>query len=438
MISVAPGIAVLVILAVMFALMIMGCEVAFSMGAAGVLSAFLFWGPAGMKVFAMNAFDIMSNFSLVPLPLFLFMSVVLERSGIAEKMFTVAYNFLGGIPGGLAAAIIVVGAVLGAMVGVVATGIVTMALMALSFMLKLGYDRKLTEGAIMAGGGLAVLIPPSGIFILYGAYTGTSIGKLFAGGLIPGIILAGIYIVFILISCKLKPSLGPAIPKQDRPTNRERFASLKGIILPTILVLLVLGSIMLGLATPTEAASLGALGSVICAAINRSFSWKLIREACERTFTLSGIVMWVMIGAYTFKSSLAATGGIALIQESILGFGSNKVVILIGMVVIFLVLGMLIDEISVMMVTFPIFIPILLVLNIDMLWFGVLFLVTVEVALLSPPFGYCLFVMKSVVDVAKIKELWAAVVPFIICIFALIVCMFLFPKLATWLPGLIF
>ena len=440
MISVSNPLVILLVAAViMLALLAFGSEIFFAMAASGLLCVILFWKTTGLSFLASNAYDVITTYTLTPLPLFLFMSMVLQQSGIAEDMFKAGYAFLGSVAGGLGCAIIIVCAAMGAMVGIVATGIVTMGVMAYPLMVDIGYDRRLSMGAIAAGGGLATLIPPSGIFILYGAMTGVSVGKLFAGGMIPGLTLAGLYMLLILARCKIKPALGPTIPAEERLPLKEKLKTLKGVALPVVLIVIVLGSIMGGIASPTESAALGALGSLICAAAKRNLNWDVIKKAAADTFRLSGPIMWVIIGAYTFKSVLAALGSVQAAKNFILNLDISTTGIVIVMVLIFMIAEMFMDDISLMMLTFPVFIPVLKDLGVDLLWFGVLFLVIDQIGAMSPPFGFCLFVLKSVMpkDVTM-KDIWISVIPYIGCGFVMVFLMFALPQLATWLPGILF
>ena len=437
MISAGPEVAMIVLVGVLVIGFLLGQPVGFTLGGAAVLVSVLFWEP-GLRLSVMGAWEIMNAGVLIALPLYMFMSMVLAESGIAEDMFKAAQNWVGWFPGGLAVAIIIVCTLFAAMVGNGVTGTITMGVLALPQMLKMGYDKKITVGAIMAGGGLGPMIPPSAIFILYGAFLNVSVGKLFAAGVIPGLMLATSYMLYIGIRCWIQPHLGPVIPKEARADWNEKFKSLKGLILPILLIFLVLVTLFFGLASPSESAALGAGGSILCAAINRKLSWSRIRNAMERTCILTGKIIWCIIGATYFKVVFAAVGGVILTQQFIDSLQVGPTIILTAILASYLVLGCFIDEISILLITLPVYIPLLISLGFDMVWFGVVYLMTAEISALTPPFGIALFMMKGVApDEVTLMDIWKSIGPFIAIMFVVLVALVVFPQLALWMPRLI-
>jgi tripartite ATP-independent transporter DctM subunit len=412
-----------------------GASLVTVMGGAAVIFSYLLWGPQGLMQISSNSFGVMQNFILIAIPLFIFMGVVLEQSGLAKALYEMMYRWFGGVRGGLAVGTVVICMIFAAMVGVSGAATVSMGLIALPSMLQRGYNKDISIGCISAGGALGVLIPPSIPFILYGLFSGESIGALFASGIIPGILLGLMFIFYILIRCFIQKDLGPALPKDKRATWKEKFESLRAVILPLVLIAVVLGSIFKGVATPTEAAALGALGAMLCAAVSRNLSWKVIKESSYATLRLSSMVVWIIIGGTAFTSLYTAIGAVDFIQEIIATLPVSKYIILIGMQAVLFILGMLLDPGGIIMICTPVFVPVIKALGFDPVWFGLLFIVNMEMAYLTPPFGFNLFYMKAIVPSnISMGDIIRSVVPFVgIQALLLIICI-LFPELATWLP----
>ncbi len=431
----------LILFVSVFALFFLGLPVAFSLFGVAVIGFLLLSGPVALVSIFFSAFNIyMKAFLLVALPLFIFMGHILERSGIAEALFATIRGWIGRVPGGLAMGTVLICTVMAAMVGIIGAGVVTMSIVALPVMLSYKYNQRLTMGAIMAGGALGALIPPSIVMLIYAQIAGLSVGKLFAGGIIPGLILSGLYITSIAIRCARKPELGPPVPLEERYTWREKFVSLRGVILPVLLVVAVLGSIFGGIATPTEAAAVGAFGALICAAIYRRFSWTMLKEATLRTFTIFSMLFWIIIGATAFSRFFMSMGGIHLVEGLLVGGEVNPWVVLIAMQVSIMLLGMILDEWVIVMIAAPIYIPVIVSLGFDPLWFGILFMINIQMAVLTPPFGYALFYMRAVTlkEGIPMKDIWWAVLPFVPLQATGLALVMAFPQLALWLPGIIF
>jgi tripartite ATP-independent transporter DctM subunit len=315
--------------------------------------------------------------------------------------------------------------------------VLMMGIIGLPAMLRRNYDKSIAMGCIMAGGALGPLIPPSVVLIIYSLLSGQSIGKLFVGGIIPGLLLAFLFIVYILIRCSLKPEIGPALPPDERSTWREKLVALRGIILPILIVSGVLGSLFLGVATPTEAASVGAVGAVISAGIYRRLNFKILKGVAFQSLKTVSMVMWVIFGAGCFATIYQGIGASELIQNMIKAWPVNKWIILGLIQVTWVILGCLMDAISILMVTAPVFIPIANYLGVDLLWFGVVYAVNTEMGYLTPPFGVNLFVMRGITQDMGIstKEIYTAAMPFVVLQFIGLVLVMAFPGLITWLPN---
>lgn len=414
-----------------------GLPVSFTLGGLGVIFGFILWGgPAGLFATITTAYGKLTEFVLVALPLFIFMAAVLQYSGLADDLYDMAHKWLAPVKGGLAMGTVVVCAVFAAMAGISTVATATMGVIALPSMRKRNYDKLIAVGCISAGGALGILIPPSIIMIVYGVQAEVSIGKLFMGGVIPGIILAVIFIIYIAIRCLRQPELGPAIPKAERPAWGEKLAALRAVALPLILIIVVLGAIYTGVCTPTEAAGIGAFGALVCTAIRRRLNWTNMKGAFAMAVRINAMVCWIMIGAVSFSRVIAVSGVGHWVCEGVGGLSVSPWIILIIMQLVFFFLGMFLDPMGIIMITSPIFVPIIRMLGFSPLWFGVLFTINMEMAYITPPFGFNLFVMKGVVppDVSMM-DIYRSIIPFVGLQALCLALVMIFPQLALWLPS---
>jgi len=374
---------------------------------------------------------------LAAIPLFVLMAMLLERAGVAEDLYAAMHRWMGPLRGGLAAGTVLICTIMAAMTGLSATGVVTMGLIALPAMLERHYDKNLAAGTIMAAGGLGSLIPPSTVMIYYAYVAEVSIGQLFMGGIIPGLILSGLYIAYILIRSAIQPNLAPSLPPEQRATWKEKFASLKSVILPTLVIVMVLGSIFIGLTTVTEAAAMGVVGALISAAVYRRLNWRLIKEATLRTVRISGMVMWIILAAKCFTALYIGTGAPQLVQDFFGQLPGGRLVPIIIMQLSWMVMGCFLDPAGIVMVTGPLFCPIVKALGFDLVWFGILFIINMEMAYLTPPFGFNLFYMKGVVpeDITMV-DLYRSILPFILMQIVCLAIVIMFPQSVLWLPSL--
>jgi len=412
----------------------LGFPIAYVLAGIGVIGVFLLSGGPGLMAIPSFLYSEGSSWIIISLPLFIFMANMLLESGLAEDMYNMAYKWSGMIPGGLAIGTVLVCAIFAAMAGVTAVGTVSMGLIALPSMLKHGYDKKLSVGAIMSGGALGVLIPPSIIAVIYGSVTGVSVGGLFAGGILPGILLTAILCIYILVRCIIQPHLAPRMTESF--TWAERFSSLRSMIVPVTLIVLVLGGIYSGIATPTEAAAFGAFGSIVVCVIHRRLTWLNLRAASERTLRLSVMIVWIMFGASCFTSVYTVSGAGDFITEAVLALNLPPLGLIFGMMFIYFVLGFFLNPTAMCMITVPVFVPIVTAIGYDPLWFGILFIVVSELSYITPPFGYNLFYMRSVAPPSvTIGDIYRSVPPYVCCQAACLFCVIFFPELALWLPG---
>lgn len=415
----------------------LGLPMAFSLGGLAVIFGFIFWGPSSIHIVYANMDQITKEVIMVAVPLFVFMAYMLEQSGIAEEVFDLAHKWFGSIKGGLAIAVIFSCTIIAAMSGISTTGVLLMGIIALPAMLQRGYDQRLAMGVIMAGGALGPLIPPSLVLIVYSSISGISIGKLFVGAIVPGLILSLLLVSYVLTLCYYKPNIGPAIDHNKKISWKEKFISLKGILPSMILITGVLGSIFLGIATPTEAASIGAFGTIFIAWLRGTLSIKTLKECATKSLKTVGSVMWIIFAAGCFAKIYQGLGAYTFIKSLILGLNVPPWAILLLMQVIWIVLGCLMDTLSILMITSPIFIPLAKSLGIDLLWLGVLYVVNTETAYLTPPFGVNLVVMQGLVGRFNIElsEVYMSALPFILIQLIALTLTMLFPILSTWLPS---
>ncbi len=416
-------------------LMLAGVPLVFSLGGSAVIGIYFLWGPDALYAVGIRTFSSATSFVLLAIPMFIFMGAMLERSGIASDLYTMMQKWLGAVRGGLAVGTVFVCTIFAALVGVSGAATVTMALVALPSMLRYNYDKGISLGCIAGGGALGVLIPPSVLMIVLGLYTNTSVGMLFLGGMTAGLVIVALFVAYILIACAIWPRLGPAVPVEDRVTLPEKIAALRSVVLPIALVVVVLGSIIGGAATPSEAAGLGAFGAMLCAATKRRLTWSTVFDACKITLRLSCMVMWIVFAAVIFTSLYAAVGADQLVRDALSILPGGKWGVLIGMQVIWIIMGCFLDPIGIMILTAPLFFPIAVQLGFDSVWLGVLFVVNMEMAYLTPPFGFNLFYLRSVAPPGvSMADIYRSVGPFVAMQALALALMMIFPELITWLP----
>lgn len=421
---------------VFIAVLLSGLPLAFATGAVAVVFAYALFGEPGLTLIVSRVFTLMGNYVLVSVPLFIFMACLLQRAGIAEAIFKVVHVWAGGLPGGLAVAVIISCALMATVVGVIGAEIVTMGVVALPAMLARGYHKSLALGSICAGGGLATLIPPSVVFIMYGLTAGVSIGELYVAGIIPGLMLATVYISYIIIRCWLNPSLAPRPRAEEAVGFGEKVRLLRELTLPALLAVAVLGSLYLGIATPTEAAGVGVVGALITMLINRAFTWARVAAAIRDTTLVTVMLYWLFFGSSALVGVYTLAGGTKLIQDTLHGLPLGPIGVLILVQLIWIVLGCFIDWIGILLLTAPIFVPVVVALGFDPVWVGVLFCVNMQISYISPPFGPAAFYLKGVVPPGiTLGDIFRSVWPYLILQFLVLGLLVSFPELALWLPS---
>lgn len=431
----------LIIVGIIFLfVLLLGHPLAFTLGGLAVIFGFTLWGnPGVLNLFVRTTANLTTNIAYVCAPLFIFMGAVLERSGAADDLFESMYVVMGRLRGGLAVSTVVICTLLAAATGIIGASITMMTMLALPAMMKHKYNTGLATGTIMAAGCLGTIIPPSIILVIYGAQAQISIGKLFAGGIGAGLILSFLYLLYIIIITLLKPEMAPAISPEEAgkySAGQKVYMTVRSIVPTLTLILLVLGSIMFGVATPTEAAALGCVGALLIAAVNRKLNWLVIKECCFDTLRTNAMIMWIILAASMFTSVFLGLGGGQVITGIVTGLEVNRWVVLGVILFLILIMGMFIDSYGVLLIGIPIFTPIVYALGFDPLWFAIIYAVMIQVSYLSPPFAYAAFYVKGVArqDI-PIGQIYRAGLPFLALQLIAVVILCLFPWIITWLPG---
>lgn len=442
----SAGVGTIVLFGAMFVLLATGLPVVFVLGGVAISLTILIYGFNATLGLYLSTWDTFTSQMLLAIPLFLLMASVLQHSGIADDAYDMFHKWMGGLNGGLAMGTVLICTIFAAVTGTSGAATVSMGLIAIPSMLKRGYNKYLATGSVAAGGVLGILIPPSIIMILYSLIAHLSVGRMFMGGILPGLVASFLYCLYIGIRCWRNPKLGPALPAEERATWGAKLVSLRALILPLLLIVAVLGSIWFGIATPTEAAAVGAFGAFVSAAVHRRLNWTLLKTTTLPTLRLCAMVFWIVAGAFAFSNLYTQMGARGLIEDIITGLEVNRWVIMAFIQFSILVLGCLMDDFAIIMLTSPIYLPIINVLGFDPLWYGILFIVNMNIAYLTPPFGYNLFYLRGLGPYIKeqtgqdltMVDLYRSVIPFIGLQIIVLALVMIFPMLATWLPSMMF
>jgi tripartite ATP-independent transporter DctM subunit len=416
--------------------LVLGLPLSFVLGGVSMIFIYFTWGPEAFYMVAAQTWGAMNKFTLVAIPLFIFMAMILERSGVAKSLYEMMYLWFGPVAGGLAIGTVVICAIFSAMCGISGAAVVSMGTIALPSMLERNYDKELALGCINSGGGWGILIPPSVIMILYALISGESVGRLFAGGVFPGLMLLVLVSSYIGIRCYFQPHLGPALPREERGDWKRKITALKAVILPIVIVFMVLGSIIGGVTTPTEAAAMGVLGAIISALVYRQFSWGLMKEAARRTLRLTGMIMWILFGAYCFSAAYHGMGANQLMENLMQHIPGGPWGTIIFIQIIIFLLAMVLDPAGIMMITVPVFLPVVKAHGFDPLWFGILFVINMEIGYMTPPFGFNLFYLKGIVPPnITMGDIYRSVIPYTLVESTGLALVMIFPQIAIWLPN---
>jgi len=441
LVEMSPEIIAILMFGALLIGILLGYPLAIVIGGVGMFAGILFLGPMVFKMFPLRIIGLMSSYILLAVPLFIFMGTMMEASGTAERLFGALYLWLGGLKGGLAIATILMGTILAACVGIIAASTIMMGLIALPSMIQRGYSREVACGSVCAGGTLGILIPPSVMLVFYGPMASLSVGRLMMGAFMPGLLLSTLYISYVGIRCLIRPQDGPPMPPEDRaiPPIRKIGILLGGLVPPIFIIMAVLGSIFFGVASPTEAAALGALASVILAASYRRLTLETLTKSMLQTLKITCMAFLIVWGATMFTGTFLRVGGGEVVTNLVLAMPGGKWGAFGVIMFIIFILGMFIDWMGILFVMVPIVTPIGAVLGFDPIWFALMVCVNLQMSFMTPPFAYAIFFLKGIT-----KPEWGVttghiirgVLPFVaLIIIALVLCT-VFPQIILWLPGI--
>jgi len=430
---------IIVLLLLGFVALMSGGPIGFLFGGVSMGLAYFTWGPQAFQLVATTAKSSVDSFLLLAIPLFVFMGQNLTRSGLGEAMFHAGHILSGRLRGGLAIAVVLVCSLIGAMVGIIGAGIMTAGTVALKPMLERGYDRRLALGVTMAGGGLGILIPPSVPMIIFASVTKTSVGQMFAGALLPAALMIVLFIAYIVIYCRIRPDAGPPLPAEQTGSRRDKLIALRDGGMAFLLIVIVLGSILAGAATPTEAGAVGCVAVVLIALVYKGFGWSVLKDSSIEAMRMTGVIVWILIGVSIFTNYMMLMGGGRMFRDFAANLGADPLMVIIMMQVSMLIMGCFIDEFIIVVICAPIFTPIAVSLGYDPIWFGILMILNMEIAIQTPPYGFALFYLKAVAppDV-KMTEIYRSISPFVIIKFIVLITCMLLPEIVTWLPKQLF
>ena len=431
---------ILMVLCLLFALAL-GIPLAFSLLGTALIFGSIVWGPGVVHIFSNKFLNIMQNYTLVAVPLFVLMGSFLSSSGIAERLFASLRLVMGSFRGGVAIAVITVCTLFAACTGVVAASVVTMSLLAIPTMLKFNYDSRLATGCVGAGGSLGMLIPPSIMLVMMGDQAGVSVGKLFAAAIIPGLMLSFLYIGYIAFICFLKPKMGPPVSNEERKgysAAKKTIMVVRDVIPMMVLMFGVLGAIFLGVATPTEAGGVGATIALIMVIAYGRLTFQVVKDAVMQTAKVTSMALLIAAGSSCFTAIFLGIGGGNVVVGAFEGLALSKWGVFFTVMLIFFVLGCFIDWIGIVFVCFPIFLPIIEANNFNLLWFLTITAVNLQMSFLTPPFGYALFYLRGTVPPGiSIVDIYRGAAPYILLIIIVLFLMIFFPQTALWLPNLV-
>ncbi|MCB1714088.1 MAG: TRAP transporter large permease subunit [Candidatus Competibacteraceae bacterium] len=411
-------------------LLAIGVPLGLASGFLGAVVVYMKFGERGFYILGQRMYDLTTEYVLISVPLFIFMAALLERSGIAKDMYDGLNIWLSRTRGGIAIVTAVMAIVMAAMSGIIGGEVVLLGLIALPQMLRLKYDQNLAIGTICASGSLGTMIPPSIVLIIYGLVTETSIHALFKAAIMPGLMLGGLYILYIIVRTRLNPRLAPLPEQNEEVTLMDKLRALPKLLPPVALVVIVLGSIYGGITGITEAAGMGVVGVLLMIVLRREFSWNLFIEALQRTFRSSGTILWVTFGATALAGAYSIAGGPSYVAGLIVGADLPPMGIILMMMALFLIMGAFMDWVGIVLLAMPVFLPIVKQLGYDPVWFGILFCVNMQVSFLSPPFGPAAFYLKSVAPpYISLTDIFKSFLPFICIQLFVLALMLMFPML---------
>ena len=415
--------------------MLTGLPIAFVLGGLSLIFTVTLWNPGAVIVLVLQIYDTMKSEALLAIPLFILMACILQRSGVIEELYRAMEIWFGRVRGGLAIGTVIICVIMAAMTGVVGAAVTAMGILALPEMLRRGYKPELALGTICASGTLGILIPPSVLTIVYAVTAQVSIGQMLIAGIVPGIVLALLYISYIVVVSWLKPEWVPLDTSQPRASFWEKLVALKSLAFPSLLIVMILGSIFFGIATPTESAAVGVAGAIVPAVLRRRLSFELLRSAGVDALKATSMILWITLGAKAYVAIFTGLGGADTLLHFIQNLEVNRWVVLAMMMLLLVFLGTVLDELGIILLTVPVFLPIVRMLGFDEIWFGVLYAITIQMGYISPPFGYTLFYIKGTLPPhITMGAVYKGILPFFLLQFVGLLLCALLPDLVTFLP----
>ncbi|MFC1992305.1 TRAP transporter large permease subunit [Chloroflexota bacterium] len=439
-IDISPEVATVLLFAMLLGTLLLGFPLAWCLGGTALVIGWLTWGDKIWGLYFGKIMGIAGNYVLLAVPLFIFMGIMVERSGISERLFGALYLWLGGLRGGLALSVVLLGTIIAATVGIIGASVVMLGLIGMPALLKRGYSKDLATGSIMAGGTLGILIPPSIMLVVLGPLAEVSVGKLFMAAFPAGFLLSFLYLTYITVRCLIRPKDGPAMPVEERavPWGRKFFLLFTSLLPPIFLILGVLGSIFFGIAAPTEAAAVGSVFAIILAAAYRALNWRTLFESVKGTLRTTSMILFITIGAMMFQGIFTGLGCGEVVTNLILSVPFGKWGAFLVIMFILFILGMFIDWMGILFVMVPIIAPMTQVLGFDHLWFNMMIVVNLQMSFLTPPFAPAIFYLKGINKPeweTDITHMIKGVIPFILLIVVGMLLMIRFPEILLWLPA---
>lgn len=406
-------------------------------GFVAVSSALMLWGQGGSEMGFNASIKLLNWYPLLTLPMFIFMGYMLSESGVASDLYHMLHVWTGSLRGGLAIGTILLMVLISAMNGLSVAGMAIGCSIALPEMLKRNYDKRMVTGVIQAGSSLGILVPPSVVLVLYGMIARQPVGQLWLAGVLPGLLMALLFLVYVVVRCRLQPHLAPILPPEERNIPmKEKLGTLTAGLMPLAIMFVVIGLFLFGITSLVESSAIGAISSILIAWIRKKLTRKVLHETVRQTLNVSAMFMWIIMAALCFGAVFDGLGAVKAIEKLFLAdWGLTRWQVLIMMQVSFVIMGMFLDDTAMLVIVAPLYIPLVTAMGFSAVWFGVLYTITCQIAYITPPFGYNLFLMKAMAPKEiSLKDIYASIVPFVLIMFVTLVLIMLFPQIALWLP----
>ena len=423
--------------ATMLLMLLTGQRVFGAIGFVAAMAALLLWGDGAVQMPYTASWKLFKWYPMLTLPLFIYMGYMISESGIADDLYKMFHVYFGGIKGGLAIGTMAMMVAISAMNGLSVAGMAIGATIALPAMLKLGYDKRMITGVVQAGSSLGILVPPSVVLVLYGMIARQPVSKLWLAGILPGIMMATLFILYIYIRCKLQPELGPALPKEERQITRaEKFKLLQAGLIPFAIFFSMTGLFLMGIASLVECSAVGAFGASLAALLKGKLNWSVIETTLKKTLGVSCMFMWIILAALSFGAVFDGIGAVRAIETLFIErWNLSPWGVLIMMQLSYILMGMFLDDTAMLVIVAPLYVPLIIALGFDPIWYGVLYTITCQIAYMTPPFGYNLFLMRAMAPKEiNLMDIYRSIIPFVLVMCLGLAIVMIFPEIATWLP----